>query len=159
VADAEGVETTVDAHGGVRADDEPRMSPLARIGVQKNRSRKAQKSRNLEHIEPTQYGETMKRVHDMGGKHERFGPIDRGDHQVEDWERLADAVNYVLNAKGHKTTDEMRRAIEGLDGYTEMSYYERWAAAAELLVVEKGFLTKEEIDARAAELEQRWGKA
>jgi hypothetical protein len=40
-----------------------------------------------------------------------------------------------------------------------MSYYERWAAAAELLVVEKGLLTKEEIDARAAELERRWGKA
>ena len=98
----------------------------------------------------------MKKVHDMGGRREEFGPIDRGDHQVEDWERVADAVNIVLNAKGHKTTDEMRRAIESLDGYREMGYYERWAAAAELLVVEKGLLTKEEIDARAAELEQRW---
>ncbi len=98
----------------------------------------------------------MNKVHDMGGRREEFGPIDRSDHQVEDWERLADAVNIVLNAKGHKTTDEMRRAIESLDGYREMSYYERWAAAAELLVVEKGLLTKEEIDERAAELEQRW---
>jgi hypothetical protein len=101
-------------------------------------------------------GEIMKKVHDMGGRREEFGPIDRSDHQVEDWERVADAVNIVLNAKGHKTTDEMRRAIESLDGYREMGYYERWAAAAELLVVEKGLLTKEEIDARAAELEQRW---
>ena len=92
----------------------------------------------------------------MGGRREEFGPIDRSDHQVEDWERLADAVNIVLNAKGHKTTDEMRRAIESLDGYREMGYYERWAAAAELLAVEKGLLTKGEIDARAAELEQRW---
>src|SRR4028118_1117240 len=99
----------------------------------------------------------MHKVHDMGGKREEFGPIDRSGHQVEDWERLADAVNYVLNAKGHKTTDEMRRAIESLEEYKEMSYYERWAAAAELLVVEKGLLTQEEIDARAAELEQRWG--
>ncbi len=65
----------------------------------------------------------------------------------------------MLNAKGHKTTDEMRRAIESLDEYREMSYYERWAAAAELLVVEKGLLTKEEIDARAAELERRFGEA
>jgi len=98
----------------------------------------------------------MKKVHDMGGRREKFGPIDRSDHQVEDWERLADAVNIVLNAKGHKTTDEMRRAIESLDEYREMGYYERWAAAAELLVVEKGLLTREEIDERAAELERRW---
>jgi len=98
----------------------------------------------------------MKKVHDMGGRGEEFGPIDRSDHQVEDWERLADAVNIVLNAKGHKTTDEMRRAIESLEGYREMDYYERWAAAAELLAVEKGLLTQEEVDERAAQLERRW---
>ena len=101
----------------------------------------------------------MKKVHDMGGRHEDFGPIDRSSHQIEDRERLADAVNYVLNAKGHKTTDEMRRAIESLDEYKEMGYYERWAAAAELLVVEKGLLTKEEVDTRTADLERRWGEA
>ena len=50
----------------------------------------------------------MKQVHDMGGRHEDFGPIDRSGQQIENWERLADAVNYVLNAKGYKTTDEMR---------------------------------------------------
>src|SRR4028119_1735055 len=99
----------------------------------------------------------MKKVHDMGGRREEFGPVDRKEHEVEDWERLADAVNYVLNAKGHKTTDEMRRAIEGLEDYREMSYHERPAAAAEMLVVEKGLLTQEEIDERAAALERRWG--
>ena len=82
----------------------------------------------------------------------------REQHDLEDWERLADAVNYVLNAKGHKTTDEMRRAIESLQDYREMSYYERWAAAAEKIVVEKGLLTQEEIDERAAALERRWDK-
>ena len=95
-------------------------------------------------------------VHDMGGSRERFGPIDRTEHEVEDWERLADAVNYVLNAKGHKTTDEMRRAIEGLEGYDRMGYYEKWAAAAEQLCVEKGLLTREEVDERAAALQKRW---
>ena len=100
----------------------------------------------------------MSGVHDMGGRREEFGPVDRKQHELEDWERLADAVNYVLNAKGHKTTDEMRRAIEGLEDYREMSYYERWAAAAEKLVVEKDLLTKEEIDDRAAALERRWEK-
>jgi Nitrile hydratase beta subunit len=101
----------------------------------------------------------MKKVHDVGGRREDFGPVDRTEHEVEDWEKLADAVNYVLNAKGYKTTDEMRRAIESLEGYREMGYYERWAAAAELLAVEKGLLTKQEVDERAAELERRWGEA
>ncbi len=99
----------------------------------------------------------MTGVHDMGGRREEFGPVDKSQHELEDWERIADAVNYVLNAKGHKTTDEMRRAIEGLEGYGEMGYYERWAAAAEKLVVEKGLLTQEEINERAATLERRWG--
>jgi hypothetical protein len=101
----------------------------------------------------------MKKVHDVGGRREDFGPVNRTEHEVEDWEKLADAVNYVLNAKGYKTTDEMRRAIESLEGYREMGYYERWAAAAELLAVEKGLLTKQEVDERAAELERRWGEA
>ena len=100
----------------------------------------------------------MPDVHDMGGRREEFGSVDREQHDLEDWERLADAVNYVLNAKGHKTTDEMRRAIESLRDYREMSYYERWAAAAEKLVVEKGLLTQEEINERAAALERRWDK-
>lgn len=101
----------------------------------------------------------MRKVHDVGGRREDFGPVDRTEHEIEDWEKLADAVNYVLNAKGYKTTDEMRRAIESLEGYREMGYYERWAAAAELLAVEKGLLTKQEVDERAAELERRWGEA
>jgi hypothetical protein len=37
-----------------------------------------------------------------------------------------------------------------------MGYYERWAAAAELLAVEKGLLTEEEVDDRAAQIERRW---
>jgi hypothetical protein len=64
----------------------------------------------------------MEKVHDKGSRREEFGPIDHSDHQVEeDRERLADAMNIVLYAKGHKTTDEMRRAIESLEGYREMT--------------------------------------
>ena len=92
----------------------------------------------------------------MGGRRGEFGPVDRREHELADWEHLADAINYVLNAKGHKTTDEMRRAIEAMPDYREMSYYERWAAAAETLAVEKGLLTREEVDERAASLEARW---
>jgi hypothetical protein len=64
----------------------------------------------------------------------------------------------VLNQKGIKTTDEHRRAQENLENYRELGYYERWTAATEALLVEKGILTREEIDARAGELGERWGR-
>jgi nitrile hydratase len=90
----------------------------------------------------------------MGG--EAAGPIDRGDHTPEDWERIADAINAALGKKGFQTTDEHRRAIEGLPNYRDLSYYERWASATEKLLVEKGLLTEVEIDERAAEFQHRW---
>jgi hypothetical protein len=99
----------------------------------------------------------MTGVHDMGGS--PGGPIDKSQHEIEDWERLADAINIALGIKGLQSTDELRRAIESLENYRELSYYERWAAAAEKLLVEKGILTREEIDERAAEIERRWSGA
>ena len=99
----------------------------------------------------------MTGVHDMGGS--TGGPIDRRDHETEDWERLADAVTVVLDKKGIKTTDEHRRAIESLENYRELGYYERWVAATELLLLEKGVLTREEIEARAQALGESWGEA
>ncbi len=93
-------------------------------------------------------------AHDMGGS--PGGPIDRGQHEVEDWERLADAINGALGAKGLQSTDEHRRAIESLEDYRELSYYERWVAATEKLLVEKDVLSGAEIDERAAEIQHRW---
>ena len=90
----------------------------------------------------------------MGG--EPGGPIDRSQHEIEDWERLADAINGALGAKGLQSTDELRRSIESLEEYRELSYYERWVAATEKLLIEKGVLSSDEIDERAAEIERRW---
>ena len=100
----------------------------------------------------------MRRVNDLGGS--PGGPIDKSQHEIEDWERLADAVTIVLDKKGVKTTDEHRRAQESLppEQYEALSYYERWVAATELLLVEKGVLTREEIDTRAQELMESWGE-
>jgi hypothetical protein len=99
----------------------------------------------------------MSGVHDMGGS--PGGPIDKSQHEIEDWERLADAINVALGIKGLQTTDEHRRAIESLspEQYRKLSYYERWIAATEMLLVEKGILTREEIEARARKLRESWG--
>ena len=94
-------------------------------------------------------------VHDMGGS--PGGPIGKNQHEVEDWERLADAINSALGKKGIQSTDELRRAIESLENYRDLSYYERWVAATEKLLVEKGVLAAGEIDERTAEIERRPG--
>jgi hypothetical protein len=91
----------------------------------------------------------------MGGS--PAGPVERDQHEVEDWERLADAINGALEGRGLQTTDQHRRAIESLEDYRDLSYYERWVAATERLLVEKGVLTSDEIDERAAEIDRRWG--
>ncbi|CAN5536606.1 hypothetical protein BH24ACT18_BH24ACT18_00710 [soil metagenome] len=96
----------------------------------------------------------MSGPHDMGG--ESAGPIDKKGHEPEDWERIADAVNAALGKRGLQTTDEHRRAIESLPNYRDLSYYERWASATEKLLVEKGILTKVEVDERSAEIQRRW---
>ena len=100
----------------------------------------------------------MTRVHDLGGS--SGGLIDKSQHEIEDWERLADAINVALGMKGLQTTDEHRRAIESLspEHYTKLSYYERWIAATEMLLVEKGILTRDEINERSAEIERRWSR-
>jgi hypothetical protein len=96
----------------------------------------------------------MPRVHDRGGWPNQE-PIDRNEHQLMDWERRMDALHAVLGAKGLRSTDEMRRAIESLppEQYESLSYYERWTAALEILLLEKGVLTRDEIDRKAGQLD------
>ena len=88
-----------------------------------------------------------RRVHDRGGWPEA-GPIDRAEHVYSMWERRTDAIRGVLGAKQIIRTDELRRAVESIEPaqYERLSYYERWIVAIEALLIEKGLLTREEID-------------
>jgi len=99
-----------------------------------------------------------RRHHDMGGM--PAGPIDQSEHQLADWEILADAINQTLATKGIRRTDETRRVVEDLDEeqYRSLSYYERWIVSIEKILTEKKFLTGEEIDKKLAEFEKRWGE-
>lgn len=97
--------------------------------------------------------------HDIGGTDRDAGPIDRSEHALEDWEIVADAVNQALGAVGVKRTDELRRAREEMESelYRSLSYYERWIASMENILIEKKILTRDEIDRRVAVLEKKWG--
>ncbi len=85
----------------------------------------------------------MSRVHDMGGQ-AGFGPVPVGEDVAEpfgaDWEAHVYALATVLRRRGVINGDELRDAIERLppQQYLAASYYERWLAALELLVAEKG---------------------
>jgi hypothetical protein len=97
----------------------------------------------------------MRGPHDRGGW-PGAGPIDRTEHQLADWELLGEALTMAIGAKQIRCTDESRRARESLplEVYESMAYYERWIAATEINLIERGILTAEEIDRRVAELQQ-----
>ncbi len=102
----------------------------------------------------------MPEVHDRGGLR-TDEPIDRSDHEWADWEHLTNALVGVLRHRDLMTVDELRRGIESIASqeYESSTYYERWAASLETLLVEKGLLTTEEIDTRAADLASKWNRA
>ena len=100
----------------------------------------------------------MPEVHDRGGL-PADEPIDKSEHEWSDWEHLTNALVGVLRSRDIMSVDELRRGIESIPPklYESYSYYERWSASLETLIVEKGILTTEEIDAKVRELEKRWG--
>ena len=100
----------------------------------------------------------MTALHDRGGwpTNER---IDRKEHEWADWERLTQSLVGVLSAKDIMNVDQLRRGIESMNSaeYESATYFERWSASIETLLVEKGVLTTEEIDERTQTLRDRWG--
>ena len=97
----------------------------------------------------------MRHVHDRGGWPDA-GPIERAEHDYAMWEKRTDAMLRILTRDQHIIrVDELRRAIESISpkDYETMSYYERWITAIEALIIEKGLLTREEIDRRVETIE------
>ncbi len=93
----------------------------------------------------------MNSVHDMGGM-DGFGPVLPEKNEPvfhAAWERRVYALGLMIGAAG-VNTDEYRHAIERIPPaqYLASSYYARWLAAIETLVVEHGIVTREELIAR-----------
>ncbi|MFQ5553312.1 MAG: nitrile hydratase [Thermoplasmata archaeon] len=90
----------------------------------------------------------MRHVHDRGGWPDA-DPIDRSEHVLAPWEHEVRALYRVLKAsKGLVTTDELRRGIESLDReeYESLEYFERWVRSLEIVLIEKGVFTREELE-------------
>ena len=88
-------------------------------------------------------------MHDTGGR-PTSEPIDRTEHELQDWELLTDALVGALSRAGVMNVDELRRGIESMppDEYERAGYYERWLYSAETILAEKGVLTPGELAAR-----------
>jgi nitrile hydratase beta subunit len=88
-------------------------------------------------------------VHDMGGMH-GLGPIEAEmDEPVfhADWEKRVLALSLTTGA-GRWNIDAGRHAIERIPGadYLRMSYYEKWFERIRTLSVERGLLTRAELE-------------
>jgi len=94
----------------------------------------------------------MNGVHDMGGM-DGFGPVVREQNEPvfhADWERRAFVLTVRARRLAQSNGDEFRHAIERIPParYLASSYYERWLAAAETVLVEHGVVTREELLAK-----------
>jgi nitrile hydratase len=104
---------------------------------------------------------TMNGVHDMGGM-DGFGTVvpERNEPVFHaDWERRTYALLGVARRAAQANIDEFRHAIERIPParYLASSYYERWLAAAETLLVEHGVVTREELLAKQdASIDPAW---
>src|SRR4051812_32324019 len=95
------------------------------------------------------------RPHDLGGQ--PGGRVDPNDHGLEPWHRLVTGLLNALRDRPEKRliqVDEMRRAIEDLppEDYRKLAYFEKWALGVGALVVEKGLVTRAELDQRRADI-------
>jgi nitrile hydratase subunit beta len=97
-------------------------------------------------------------VHDLGGMH-GFGPIDLGPYGRAtihaDWERRVVGLQ-ELTTGPYFNIDAFRYGIERMDPahYLRASYFERWLETMVTNLIESGFLTAEELDARIERLRQ-----
>ncbi len=103
----------------------------------------------------------MDGVHDLAGV-QGFGPVKHtlnnypdGPFQTaefhEDWEYLGYALFFVGVQAGLFSVDEVRHVVERLEPryYMGTPYYERYVVGVASLMVEKGAITKEELEAAA----------
>jgi len=93
----------------------------------------------------------MNGVHDMGGMH-GLGPIaPEADEPLfhEPWEARALALNLAAAAWGRWSLDATRHQRELIPGpdYLRMSYYEKWIAGLEALMLNTGLVSGEELSA------------
>ena len=103
----------------------------------------------------------MRRHHDMGGLD--AGPVELTEHEYLPWEKKVDALVRLATGPERKmiVISELRRNIENLGpgAYDELTYYERWISAFTNLMIEKGYISVDELGRKMEEVRARWREA
>jgi len=95
----------------------------------------------------------MDGIHELGGRQGfgrvRHSPAAPAFHA--DWEKRVNALYSLAVRRGIFNMDEYRHAIERMEPrhYLSASYYERSLTSLATLLVEKGLVTREELERRA----------
>jgi nitrile hydratase subunit beta len=103
----------------------------------------------------------MNGAHDLGGMHGlgrvEVEPKEPVFHQ--DWEKVVFVMQYTTGLRGLYNTDEFRHSIERMNTvhYLTSRYYEHWLYGLELLLIEKGVISKQELDEKTAKFKQGLG--
>ena len=99
----------------------------------------------------------MRGPHDVGGLPE--GPVETETHDMTFWEKQIDALHALIgdDKRGIVPKGQNRRYVEALgeDVYNTLNYYERWTATMSQQLLEKGVLTRDEIDNKVREIRDR----
>ena len=93
--------------------------------------------------------------HDIGGDARHAGPVSGASSVPPRWAHLTDALRNALGDRYR--LHEQRRKIEelGEEVYDSVTYYEIRVIALLEMSIERGFLSREEVDARMAEITER----
>jgi nitrile hydratase len=91
----------------------------------------------------------------MGGMH-GFGPVDVSDQARfhEEWEPRARAMANLVYLAELVNLDAFRAKMEEIPpaDYLDSSYFERWLKGIETGLIERGYLTRDELDTRLTEV-------
>ncbi|MGB0632426.1 MAG: hypothetical protein ACPGRZ_17185 [Alphaproteobacteria bacterium] len=93
--------------------------------------------------------------HDIGGDPRHAAPVSNASSPPPGWAHLTDALRNALGDRYR--LHEQRRKIEelGEDVYDSVTYYEIRVIALLEMAVERGFLTRDEVNLRMAEMSKR----
>lgn len=95
--------------------------------------------------------------HDYGGQ--PAGQFATSSHDPSFWEQRVDAILELLGDPRRRLMrlDEFRWMNEtmGASDYERLSYYERWVHSVTRLMIKKGVITPDELDAKMAEIRLR----
>ena len=98
-----------------------------------------------------------KSVNDIGG--ENWGPISLDQKETPEWARLSTALRGALGDNGAclVSLHEGRRAREdlGYDRYHALGYFEMGMQAIHDILVQKGVVTAQEVEARILSLKTK----